>query len=292
MVHVRDETADESFPMLVLYPSTAGERPEPIERFVLPVAVEGAPAEGRFPLVVLSHGTGGSHLLYRTLAAHLARRGFVVALPEHPRNNRNDNSLAGTDALLESRPRHLRLAMDWAYGDEALGPRLMPGTVAVVGHSIGGYTALALAGGRPWAGPHEVPDGQPHPIAVTADERVRALVLLAPATPWFDVPEGLRDVRIPILLVTGGQDEHTSAWHAQVLLRGLPPETPVEHHVEPGAGHYSFLSPFPQALTRPEFPPSQDPPGFDRVRFHEELNARVEAFLRRVLLTGSTDPAE
>jgi predicted dienelactone hydrolase len=62
-------------------------------------------AAGSFPLVVVSHGTGGSHLLYRALAAHLARNGFVVALPEHPQNNRNDNDLGGTAANLAQRPR-------------------------------------------------------------------------------------------------------------------------------------------------------------------------------------------
>ncbi|MFL5350272.1 MAG: hypothetical protein ACJ8AT_36315 [Hyalangium sp.] len=37
----------------------------------------------------MSHGTGGSPWTYRGMAAHLARAGFVVALPEHPGNNRS-----------------------------------------------------------------------------------------------------------------------------------------------------------------------------------------------------------
>jgi len=36
-------------------------------------------------------------------------------------------------------------------------------------------------------------------------------------------------------------------------------------------------------MTSPAFPPSQDPPGFDRARFHKELNAGVLRFLRRVI---------
>jgi hypothetical protein len=36
-------------------------------------------------------------------------------------------------------------------------------------------------------------------------------------------------------------------------------------------------------MTSPTFPPSQDPEGFDRARFHEEMNSEIEAFLRRVL---------
>ena len=65
-----------TFPVLALYPSgELPERPEHVERFVLDVALDGVVRDGKFPLVVISHGTGGSYLLYRTLATHLARVG-------------------------------------------------------------------------------------------------------------------------------------------------------------------------------------------------------------------------
>ena len=110
------------------------------------MALDAPACDGEFPLVVISHGTGGSHLLYRTLSLHLARSGFVVVLPEHPGNNRNDNALAGTHTVLADRPRQIRLAIDWAYDAERLAGRLAANCVAVVGHSLGGYTALAIAG--------------------------------------------------------------------------------------------------------------------------------------------------
>ncbi len=40
---------------------------------------------------------------------------------------------------------------------------------------------------------------------------------------------------------------------------------------------------FPAARVHPDFPPSQDPPGFDRARFHEEMNAEIAGFLARHL---------
>lgn len=75
---------------------------------------------------------------------------------QHPGNCRGDDGLAGTLENLVNRPRHVRLVIDAAFADAALGPRLGPG-VAVVGHSLGGYTALAVAGGEPSAFPWEVP---------------------------------------------------------------------------------------------------------------------------------------
>jgi hypothetical protein len=84
-------------------------------------------------------------------------------------------------------------------------------------------------------------------------------------------------------MLTGERDESTPPWHAEIVKQGVPDVAAVDHRVVANAGHYSFLSPFPEELSRPTFPPSQDPAGFDRVRFHEEMNAEVTAFLRRVL---------
>jgi len=271
-------------PLLVMYPSSAPERPERIGPYAVSVAMEGPVEAGTFPLVIVSHGSGGSRFTHRVLAAGLARQGFVVVLPEHPGNNRDNNELAGTHTLLADRPRQVRHAIDWASADEALRAHLIPGAVAVIGHSLGGYTALAVAGGRPWAAAHETPDRQPHPVPVTPDARVKALVLLAPATPWFMAPGALEAVRVPILILTGEKDEMAPAWHAEIVKRGVPGRTPVEHRTVPNAGHYSFLSPFPMERTSAAFPPSQDPPGFDRIRFHEGLGNEVGTFLRCALL--------
>lgn len=272
-----------TFPMLILYPSHSPERPEKLGPYTLNVSMDGSIAEGPQTLVVISHGTGGSHLLYRTLAAHLARNGFVVAMPEHPRNNRNNNDLAGTAENLGNRPRHIRLVIDWAFSSDAFGSSLQPNTAAIIGHSLGGYTALATAGGLPTAFPNETPEQQPRKIEVIPDDRVKALVLLAPATVWFMAPDALREVRIPILMLTAEKDPHTPEIHGEIVKRGVPDKTLIEHRVVTNAGHFSFQSPFPESMINPAFPPSQDPEGFDRARFHEEMNAEILNFLNRAV---------
>lgn len=270
-----------TFPLVVMYPSHSPERQNQLGPYTVSVAMDGPVAPGRFPLILISHGTGGSHLAYRTLAAHLARNGCVVAMPEHPRNNRNNNDLANTAANLGHRPRHLRMAIDWAFLSDAFGASLLTDAVAIVGHSLGGYTALATAGGLPTAFAHETSDRQSRPIDVIPDSRVQALVLLAPATVWFMAAGALSPVRIPILMLTAEKDPHTPPFHAEIVKRGVPDPALVEHHIVPNAGHFSFLSPFPDAMTNPAFPPSQDPAGFDRARFNEDMNDTVLDFLRR-----------
>jgi predicted dienelactone hydrolase len=279
-LEVVDAVQGARVPLWVLYPARAPELLEQFGPYPLAVAT-GAPVEGEgLPLVVISHGNNGSPWTYRGMAAHLARAGFVVALLEHPGNSRSDGSLAGTAANLENRPRHVRLVLDAVFADEHLGKRLSPAGAGVIGHSIGAYTALAVAGGRPSALPHEVPDGQARAVPVVRDDRVRALVLLAPASVWFMADGALAGVDVPILMRTGELDQHVPAMHTGFILRGVPDPRRIDHRVVPGAGHFSFQSPFPPAMTRPDFPPSQDPAGFDRLAFQPVLYAEIETFLR------------
>jgi len=156
--------------------------------------------------------------------------------------------------------------------------------VAVIGHSIGGYTALAAAGGLPWTGPYERKNSNalPEPVPVTPDARIRSLVLLNPATFWF-IAGSLRPVDLPILLRTGEKDDVTPIEHAHKIIEGVAQPALVEHKDIPGGGHFAFMSKFPPEMTKPNFPPSQDPDGFDRDSIQPEFFADVTAFLRRTL---------
>jgi pimeloyl-ACP methyl ester carboxylesterase len=91
----------------------------------------------------------------------------------------------------------------------------------------------------------------------------------------------LRNVRVPILLWTGEKDDVTPDFHADLVKVGVADQARIEHRIAANAGHYSFLSPFPALMTNPGFPPSQDPEGFDRALFHDELNAGILEFLLR-----------
>jgi predicted dienelactone hydrolase len=249
--------------------------------YELTVAMDGPPSGGPWPVVVISHGSGGSPLTHRELGLHLARAGFLVLMPEHPRNNRHDNSLANSSAILEQRPRDVRAAISWATSADGFGEWADTRRVQIVGHSLGGYTALALAGGRPLAFAHESADGIAGPVPVEHDLRVSAVVLFAPAAPWFREEGSLDDVRAPILMLTAEHDPYTPAGHGALIAARVPDPALLEHRVVRGAGHFSFLAPFPAAMTNPAFPPSQDPPGFDRPAFHAALYPEVAAFLTR-----------
>jgi predicted dienelactone hydrolase len=283
---VTDPVRGGAVPAWALYPAgdPAAERIEQFGPYPLSVAIDAPAAGAGLPVVAISHGNNGSPWTSRDLARHLAGAGFAVLLVEHPGNSRADGSAAGTIANLENRPRQLGLALDALLGEGALAGHLAAGRIGLIGHSIGGYTALALAGGRPTAFPNESADGQPRPVPVARDPRIGALVLLAPATVWFMAEGALAGVDLPILMRSGELDTIAPpALHAAIVLRGVADPARVDHRVVRNAGHFSFQSPFPPAMTRPDFPPSQDPPGFDRAAYQPVLHGEVEAFLRAAL---------
>jgi predicted dienelactone hydrolase len=277
---LHDERTGDKIPLLLFYPALSEESRRAFGPYTVEAAWDSPRAEGKFPLVLISHGTGGSPLVYRTLARFLARSGYVVAAPEHPRNNRNNNELAGTVDILASRPRHLRIAADAAVAEFA---DSTPPRVAAIGHSLGGYTVLTLAGGRPKCFDWETKDRQEREVEVEHDARIDALVLLAPATVWFRDPGALSSVRIPILMLTGEKDHLAPELHGQLVLRGVGDPSQVDHRVIANAGHFAFTSPFPESMVKPDFEPAKDPEGFNREAFQHEMHRYILAFLRRVL---------
>jgi len=264
---------------MALYPTDTPAQPQPFGPYTMEVAVNAPVCAGRHPVVLISHGNNGSPLTHRDTATHLARHGFVVLLPEHVGNSRSDTSLDGTIERLRVRPQQVHDAFEALQHDAELGEHADPHRRAMVGHSVGAYTALAAAGGEPVNTRFDTPLEAPERLVVTRTPGVRALVLLAPAAGWFMPPASLHQVAVPVLLVRGEADTVAPAFHAAIIREALAPHAPLQELVVPGAGHFSFQTPFPPALASPAFAPAHDPPGFDRAAYHPQLNAQIGAFL-------------
>ena len=114
-----------------------------------PVA-DAEPVGHGLPLVVVSHGTGGSFAGHLDTAAVLASHGFVVAAVTHPGDNWQDQSRT---LDIQNRPRELIALLDFMLGGWRSHAVIDPGRVGAFGFSAGGFTVLAAAGGRPdWHG--------------------------------------------------------------------------------------------------------------------------------------------
>ncbi len=101
------------------------------------------PAEGRFPLVVLSHGMFGNAMNQSWLASALAERGYIVAAISHPGTSTWLRDADDRRALWE-RPRDVSRVIDAMEND----PRVDASRIYMAGHSLGGFTAALLAGAR------------------------------------------------------------------------------------------------------------------------------------------------
>lgn len=279
-LHIDDKENDIAFRTFVMYPGSKATEKINIGPYPVHATYE-APADNkRYPLVIISHGNGGTPLGYLTISEYLTGHGFIVAMPEHYGNNYKDNSLDGSNDNLRMRPRHISLVINTLLDDPGLKDHIKIGKTAVIGHSMGGYTALAAAGGRPWSIHSEK-------IELIPDARIKALVLLAPATEWFTPQGSLDDISIPILMLTAEHDfPLPDGWHkktADIVINQLDGKNAIKFRIIENSGHFSFMSPFPEAMRNSDFLPSTDPEGFDREKFHHNLKQEILAFLDSVL---------
>ena len=257
------------------------------------------PAGRRLPLVVISHGQGGSMLGHHDTAVALADAGFVVVSLAHPGDNFGDDAAAQQLEIFESRPRDVSRVVTFMLDDWPHRQVIDGDSVGVFGFSRGGYTALALAGAVPGASASAgrlcnrwwslvMPlcrriRGGDATLEPAADPRIRAAVVVDPLN-LFDAA-GLRNVRVPVQLWASelGGDGVALA-HVEEIRVGLP--APPEYHVARGAGHFAYLAPCPPALQESARRICEDPDGFDRNAWHLRMNAFVVEFLRQHLQDG------
>ncbi|MEM9778965.1 MAG: alpha/beta fold hydrolase, partial [Pseudomonadota bacterium] len=111
-----------------------------------PVVMDGAPAAGAFPLVVVSHGMFGNAFNQAWFAAAMAEQGHVVAAISHPGTSTWARDPDDRRELWE-RPRDVSRVIDVALA-AGLPVSVDAERVYMAGHSLGAFTGLALAGGR------------------------------------------------------------------------------------------------------------------------------------------------
>jgi predicted dienelactone hydrolase len=117
------------------------------------VGAKDCPLSGdKLPLVVVSHGWGGSFANHHDLAETLADAGFVVAAVTHPRDRAPDGTLAGGLRWLSTareRPTDSKRLIDFMLDRSPAASRIDPKRIGFFGFSLGGYTGLVLLGAEP-----------------------------------------------------------------------------------------------------------------------------------------------
>ena len=243
------------------------------------------------PLVVVSHGAGGSALGHHDTAAALADVGYVVAAIHHPGDNFQDMSRQGHLSAFATRPVDMKRLTDYMLGAWPHRAQLDAGKVGFFGFSRGGYTGLVATGAvpdwtlrqdlcpplsmRPLCGEVRRND---IPATPAPDARIKAAVIVDPLS-VFDA-KGLRHVGVPVQLWASALGGDGVTLHSVEAVRQGLPRAP-DWHVAANAGHYAFLAPCSPALAEVAPEICRDAPGFDRVAFHQMFNAQVVQFFQR-----------
>ncbi|AOY80501.2 alpha/beta hydrolase [Moorena producens JHB] len=187
------------------------------------------------PLVVMSHGFASDRNHFTYLAEHLASHGIAVAVPEHVGSN-VEYSQAVLQGLANGinpvefieRPLDIRYVLDeledLSKSDPNFANQLNLEQVGVIGHSFGGYTALAVAGAEinDLRLRQVCPDQDPtFNLSVLLqclanrlppfnynlrDPRVKAVIAVNPITSTALGPGSLGKIQVPVMIMAGSHD--------------------------------------------------------------------------------------
>lgn len=173
--------------------------------------------KGPFPVIIFSHGLGGSREGYEYLGRFWAGHGYVSVHLQHPGSD--SAVLRGTNAVqivvnlrkaaanpenAVNRPLDVSFAIDRLQNlnreEPPLEHRLDLDHIGMAGHSFGAFTALAIAGEV-----FGIPGGKEISFA---DSRVKAALVMSPPVPVnkSELDRDFGKIKIPCLFMTGTED--------------------------------------------------------------------------------------
>lgn len=242
-----------------------------------------------YPVIVISHGLAEDRNSFVYIAQHLASYGFAVAAFDHPVANSKQfqQFLAGIASPpqpteLIDRPLDVKYLLDelqrLSETDSRFKNKLNLQKVGLIGHSLGGYTALALAGGTfDFAKIHKecnpnrslnlstflqcrANDLKAQNYSIK-DDRIKAIMVMNPLNSVLFGEQGVSKITIPVMMVAGSQDIFTPAVPEQILpFSQLPSKYKYLALIE-NATHFSVqldlptserVIPVPQGLLGPD----------------------------------------
>ena len=228
-----------------------------------------------YPLILISHGTGGAGMQMMWLGRELAAQGYIVAALDHHGNTAAEDKFDPRGFRMPwERAKDMSAVLNLLLDDPEWGNRVDKNNIGAVGFSLGGYTVTALAGGRLDFDKFEAfcessrkdatcEEQSEFPEAGTAfdnmlrrnpmlarqmdehkndygDPRIRAVVALAPALAQALTEESLSEIDIPYITIVGKNDQIApAATNASQLANHV---AKAQIHFLGESDHYVFLN--------------------------------------------------
>lgn len=226
----------------------------------LPIRIYLPQITGSAPVILFSHGLGGSDKGCSYLGTHWAERGYVAVAIQHPGSDESVwqgtadpmsamNKAANVKNLL-LRLKDIPAVLDQltAWNQETGNPlhnKLDLDKIGMSGHSFGAVTTEGVSGETlGWAGTRYT------------DPRIKAALCLSPSSPEHGKPsQAFASVKIPWMLMTGTNDEapigHQTLASRLAVFPALPAGGKYELVLN-GADHAAFTdNPFPKSVKNP-----------------------------------------
>lgn len=255
----------------------------------------------QYPLVILSHGSGGHRFDISWLAEILSANGYIVAAMDHYGNTWN-NKIPEYFTRPWERPKDISFVIDHLLTSTRFKDRIDEKKIGFAGYSLGGSTGIWVAGAvaatisdeqiieacRP-----DLENTVPYHILESTnfdearlsflDKRIGAFLLMAPALGWLFDETSLKAIATPIFIVAADKDkiapaETNAKLFAQKLSKATLSMIPGE------ADHYVFLnraSQLGKRLLEPRF--FEDRSTLGRRKIHEEIGKNAIEFFNSQL---------
>jgi predicted dienelactone hydrolase len=253
-------------------------------------------ALSKYPLIIMSHGSGADRYTVSWLAEVLAANGYIVAAMDHFGNTWN-NKIPECYARPWERPMDISFVLDQLLESAQFKTRIDPNKIGFAGYSLGGATGIWIAGAE--AAAHdpeyikskcirEVGDIVPMNIIENIDfnqakgsfidKRISAMVLMAPALGWLFDEKSLAKIQIPIFIFATENDQVAPVdINAKIFAKKISHASLKVYSGE--ANHYVFLN--RATVVGKRFLDSKyctDPGSIDRKKVHEEIAKEVVIF--------------
>lgn len=191
-------------------------------------ALNAKPADGKFPLIILSHPSPANRFSFSLLASWLACRGFVILTPTHGKDNLDNLEDWSTWSQLKNRVAEICAALDFIIKDHFFREIIDSERIGYIGMGAGASAGLLLGGALPdcsfgaGAGNSLNKNQMLHPgvedkiksICANfplqkslANPAIKAMALIAPEYSFFFSRESFRHFYPPVLLASCGLPE-------------------------------------------------------------------------------------
>jgi predicted dienelactone hydrolase len=273
-----------------------------------PTVRNGKLPAGKWPLIMLSHGTGGGRLTLEWLSQALAENGYIVAAVDHY-GNTYDNPIALEFLKIWQRPLDISFALTELLKDNELQPHIDRQKIGAIGFSLGGFTVIALAGGEvnyttlmnftrtvgrkeleipefpgliKYLDDTAITNGAKR-VPPLKDARIKAFFAISPAVgPGFTTKQQFRNISGPVY-ITGSQSDsiapvQTNARHYHQLIENSG------YYEFPGkTGHYVMLGEAIDEVKKEGPTYFLDDPSVNRHEVHIKIDSLAVNFFKSQL---------